>query len=426
MSVLLTGMKLHKRQIADSSNDIWILLRKLGYMTLVGLEDCSRIFANTFGKSMKVDHSIQQFFCAANKYSKFTTDKKVTSKQRCIGNRMSHDYMLNYLEDFLDMYKYSSRWAYLHIDAAHEGTGQHAATLDESLLQFLEKAVAREDSPVIFLEADHGMRYGDWKRNEAGAQEWKLPTLWMLIPHKILKDIPDSYSNLIHNTYRLTTKYDMRQTMLSIAAFLKNRSITKEPLGIDLLTERVMNNRTCEEMRIPLEFCSCTNFLEIGPEVLYNDYIDDSDSNSIRYLIFSLARITIENLNNQVSHYHKILPLCRNMKLKEVLNSSISFYNQMAHVRVVISTSPDMVVESLFRITESDNKIHKRNKREQVYFRDNLMDYNIVYISRISQYNHTCEEVSQVFEIDPEFCLCDDGVIHELFDFVKEYEKKQL
>ena len=97
----------------------------------------------------------------------------------------------------------------------------------------------------------------------------------------------------------------------------------------------------------------------------------------------------------------------------------------MVHVRVVISTSPEMVIESLFQITKPDNKIGKRKKREQVYFNDNLMDYNIVYLSRISEYNHTCEDVSQVFEIDPEFCLCDDGVIHELFDFVKDYESSQ-
>lgn len=420
MSVVLTGMKRYKRGKADSSNDIWVLLKKLGYMTMVGLEDCSKTFAYTFGKYMDVDHSIQQFFCAANRYSKFTTNKKVTSTQRCIGNRMSHDYMLDYLEDFLDMYRYSSRWAYLHIDAAHEGTGQHAATLDESLLKFLEKAVVREDFPVIFLEADHGMRYGDWKRNEAGAQEWKLPTFWMLIPHKILKDIPNSYSNLIHNTYRLTTKYDMRQTMLSLAAFLKNRPITKDSIGIDLLTERVSNSRNCEEMKIPLEFCSCMNFLEIGPNLLYNDIIKDSEFTSIRYLIFSLVRITIDNLNDQVNNNNEILPICRSLKLKEILNSSISFYNGMVHVRVTLSTSPDMVVESLFQLTELGYKLDMRKKRDQIYFRDNLMDYKIVYLSRISEYNHTCEEVSQVFDIDPEFCLCDDGAILELIDFVKE------
>jgi hypothetical protein len=416
MSVVLTGMNKRTRKEAGPSNDIWVLLRKLGFMTMVGQEDCSKIFAYTFGKSMNVDHSIQQFFCAANKYSKFTTKKKVTSTQRCIGNRMSHDYMLDYLEDFLDMYIHSSRWAYLHIDAAHEGTGQHAATLDESLVTFLEKAVVREDFPVIFLEADHGMRYGDWKRNEAGSQEWKLPAFWMLIPHKILKDIPNSYSNLIHNTYRLTTKYDIRQTMLSLAAFLKNRPINKDPIGIDLLTQRVMNNRTCEEMRIPLEYCSCMSFLEIEPYLLYNDIIKDSDFTSIRYLIFSLVEITIDKLNDQVNYNNETLRLCRSLKLKEILNSSISLYGGMVTVRVVISTSPEMVVESLFQITESDYG------QDKIYFRDTLMDYKIVYLSRINEYNHTCEEVSQAFEIDPEFCLCDDVVIHALIESVKEYD----
>ena len=49
------------------------------------------------------------------------------------------------------------------MDAAHEATGQHANTLDNDLLYFLKKYLkefSENSDIVIFLQADHGMRYG--------------------------------------------------------------------------------------------------------------------------------------------------------------------------------------------------------------------------------------------------------------------------
>jgi hypothetical protein len=56
----------------------------------------------------------------------------------------------------------------LHLSAGHEATGQHAETLDDDVVQFLETYLTEfgETRDVfIFLMADHGMRYGNWYRD---------------------------------------------------------------------------------------------------------------------------------------------------------------------------------------------------------------------------------------------------------------------
>jgi hypothetical protein len=53
---------------------------------------------------------------------------------------------------------------YVHVDAAHESTGQHAQTLDDDLVEFLTEFLEqnRQKEVLIFFEGDHGMRYGEW------------------------------------------------------------------------------------------------------------------------------------------------------------------------------------------------------------------------------------------------------------------------
>ena len=52
----------------------------------------------------------------------------------------------------------------MHINTAHEGSGQHAVTLDLDMVEFLQrylKAFGEKHDIAIFLQADHGMRYGN-------------------------------------------------------------------------------------------------------------------------------------------------------------------------------------------------------------------------------------------------------------------------
>ena len=67
---------------------------------------------------------------------------------------------MEYALEWAHIYKDVNLWAYLHFNAGHEATGQHAQTIDEDLVWFLQQIL--NDRSIVLLEGDHGMRYGDW------------------------------------------------------------------------------------------------------------------------------------------------------------------------------------------------------------------------------------------------------------------------
>jgi hypothetical protein len=70
-----------------------------------------------------------------------------------------------------ELYREKNQFLYLHLNAAHESTGQHAITLDVDLFNTLSTYFTKYGDThelVFFLHADHGMRYGNWfKEQEA-------------------------------------------------------------------------------------------------------------------------------------------------------------------------------------------------------------------------------------------------------------------
>ncbi len=74
---------------------------------------------------------------------------------------MSHLYLMNYTMEVFEAHRDEKLWGYLHFTAAHEETGQHGGTIDADLVEFLKKLTSYENT-VIFVEGDHGMRYGNW------------------------------------------------------------------------------------------------------------------------------------------------------------------------------------------------------------------------------------------------------------------------
>jgi hypothetical protein len=63
------------------------------------------------------------------------------------------------------------------------------------------------------------MRYGGFLTGEEAIQEHRLPLFFLIANNSLLNQIPNSYENLMHNTIRLNTKPDIRETMLFLANF---------------------------------------------------------------------------------------------------------------------------------------------------------------------------------------------------------------
>lgn len=70
----------------------------------MAMDNCNEQFAPVLGTDVTVDHTINEFYCAAIKYADFADLKDDIEKQRCIGQKMSHTYILDYTLDLLNLY----------------------------------------------------------------------------------------------------------------------------------------------------------------------------------------------------------------------------------------------------------------------------------------------------------------------------------
>ncbi len=59
------------------------------------------------------------------------------------------------------------------------------ATLDQDLPALIDRILNSGDEIVLFLMADHGMRYGEWFKVIDGSHEHKLPSMFTIVSKSI-------------------------------------------------------------------------------------------------------------------------------------------------------------------------------------------------------------------------------------------------
>lgn len=239
---------------------MWNMFRSKGFISQLLFESCDTNFNEALGRNPKADYVVGPFNCAVERFTSMSFVLKSHS-QRCIGGHQSHFYVMNYTLAVLDMNPDVNHFIYLHIDTAHEGTGQHAATLNEDLYEYLKGFLEKYHNYEIFmfLQADHGMRYGPWYTEVEGYMEQKLPALFVIASKSLLLQYPNSYNALAVNSQRLISKMDLRETALHLANFTEEKKYS-----INLLTKIAAKARTCDDLEISPWSCSCLAMREIN------------------------------------------------------------------------------------------------------------------------------------------------------------------
>lgn len=397
------------------NDSMWKKFREKGFVTLFGLEDCDYYFPNALGRKLEVDHIIRNFYCVAKEYTNLDTE--VTSKltQRCVGQHMSHWYTLNYTHEFSKLYTGLNQWIYLHINTAHEATGQHAATLDDDLYSFLKQYLpyfSQNHEIALFLQADHGMRYGNWFQDIEGYQENKLPVFFLIASTSLLDRIPGSYDKLNANTLRLTTKKDLRPTINFLADLpYMIPSTASQSKFINLFTQTASLNRTCEEIEISPFDCSCLVVEEL------TEFQKDKDLLS---LVNTIIQEALYKINTAVhTPYIGDFNLCQKLSFRKIIN----VYGLMLNNKVE-------ELQIKFNINENFNAIfevfafvgtHKRSMVLKVGSRQSPV-LNYVYrgfkckvkifgIKRKDKYAGICENISRARNVKAEYCICNSEAL---------------
>ncbi|CAJ0760422.1 4286_t:CDS:2 [Entrophospora sp. SA101] len=232
----------------------------------------------------------------------------------CMGHKTVSQHTLDWVEEFLNVYKGKKRYVSATFLDTHI-EGQLHMEFDRNIRSLIEKMIVGNkqtgEGPLlsknsaIIIHSDHGLHYGSEYTFFEGYLHHKQPTMMMLLPNQLLDSHPNFGYALKKNQYRLTTHMDLHQTLLHLAYggggekympkgsktttlvdyleyekyinnFLSNstfRKSTNNPDAHDVKTKAQIYGqsfltpmyglRTCETLNIPREFCPCMDFQQI-------------------------------------------------------------------------------------------------------------------------------------------------------------------
>ncbi|CAG9325557.1 unnamed protein product [Blepharisma stoltei] len=385
------------------SISIWKYLHDRGFVTMIGMDNCGDNLPSYIGRTPNVDHIMGSFWCAAKAYYGYSQSLK---KERCIGNKNAHTWMLDLILDFSDTYKNVSKYTYMHVNTAHEETGTVISTLDLDLKNFLQDFTSRDEDYVLFLMGDHGMRYGSWFKSKDGSHEHKLPLLLTIVKNSVLENAPNSTEALLHNSNRLISKLDFHTTLqhlgnypdMESGIFDIRQKTSKTKKTYNLFYDHIPDNRTCEDAGIPVYWCGCKPFEEITENTQDFDYL----ANNI---------IDTFNHENKIDDSSKET-ICQKLNLNKTSyigkqeDSDISYWK----IKFSIQEKASALFEVIIRLSKT-----QITKRESEYFNvrnitfGEMKYYNIMNVNRLDAYDSVCKDEILKKGFDPVYCICNES-----------------
>lgn len=103
--------------------------------------------------------------------------------------------------------------------------------------------------------------------------EVRMPTLYIVLPPWLRKRYPVAYANLLENSNKLTSPFDMYETLTTFMNLsrLEKSELSHQPPRISFgrksynLFQSIPNDRTCEEAGIRLHWCACDGARDSKP-----------------------------------------------------------------------------------------------------------------------------------------------------------------
>ncbi|KRX81366.1 hypothetical protein T06_3203, partial [Trichinella sp. T6] len=296
---------------------IWNEYKNAGYVTLYG-EDAAYI--GTFTYRLKgfdqqpTDHYMRTFYQVAesslNKNPKF-----------CCGSEPHHRVHFKYVEDFFTAYPVSKKkFAFqFHSAYSHDDINLiEVADLDMvKHLKFLQDGGFLNNTLLIVM-SDHGNRFHQIRETQQGKLEERMPFFSVVLPPWFSKKYPEAMNNLQKNARRLTTPFDIHETLLSVLHFQNPKMGNVENRSISLFDE-VPEERVCQQAGIEPHWCAChisieqpnnSKFAQYIAEAIVsaiNNYTEPERQICVKLKLKSLEKLMMYVPDNRVMGYKMAL-----------------------------------------------------------------------------------------------------------------------
>ena len=233
-------------------------------------------------REQPVDHYGRPFYLVA--------ESMRTSKPYCFGSITRLQSMLNWIRDLFDMYPNQPKFSFIfHSQYSHD-TNNRLPYGDDELLAFLKYMHANGyfDRTVFIVMADHGARYSSIRKTYQGKLEERLPFISIRMPEAFQRAYPQYMYNLRLNSHRLTTPFDLHETLQHMFEFHGPEPYQSKSNRSFSLFQLIPENRTCLQADIEQHWCACLHW---------------NDLSVVEPIITKFAQQAVDFLNEFVSTY---------------------------------------------------------------------------------------------------------------------------
>lgn len=185
---------------------------------------------------------------------------KKRSEEHCFGPRSEFSFILDWVSDFVSYFKDERHFSWTFLSRLTHDQLNYAGYADEPSYDFLHRLYFEKkcmNNTLVIFMSDHGIRFGDILKTYVGKLEERLPFMFLLFPEWFLAKYPKFHKNLLINQYRLTTPFDIFETLKEVLELSTGSPVVGRPSpGISLFME-IPVNRTCEDATISAHYCAC-------------------------------------------------------------------------------------------------------------------------------------------------------------------------
>ena len=199
----------------DKYDFMWKLYKEYGFATLFA-EDAPGISTFNYYKAgfykQPTDHYYRPFALAVEDEGKIWS-----SDRHCVGDRMETEMVLQYAYDFARVYKNEQYFGLAFISRLTHDNINVAGRGDMVYLKFFQKLYQENllNNTLLFFFSDHGIRFGELRKTYIGKLEERLPFMLIVPPPWLATRYPHVWANLKVNSHRLTTPFDIHDTLVA-------------------------------------------------------------------------------------------------------------------------------------------------------------------------------------------------------------------
>ncbi|XP_062563713.1 uncharacterized protein LOC134226761 [Armigeres subalbatus] len=279
---------------------VWDEYERYGYITAFN-EDVPQI--GTFSYRLNgfdtqpTDHYMRTYYLAIESQLSYY-------KRLCAGAQPRHKVMLDYTKEFMISYPNNPRFVFsFHGELSHDSINL-VGVADTDLTNWLVelKQLGVLNSTILILMSDHGNRFAEVRNTLQGKQEERLPFFSFTFPDWFKRQYSKQYRNFRSNLRRLTTPFDVHETLQDILN-LQTLGSKQRPTHSRALSlfDDIPQNRSCAEAYIEPHWCACLNW----------ETIEDTASEEV----FRAAMATVDFINKYTERHRG---LCATLNLDEI------------------------------------------------------------------------------------------------------------